>query len=244
MPSWANGTDPWAQKLVLAMACLSLAISVAVFIAYCRGGHRRAEKVGTYYTMFAIGWVSYQDFLGFVYDYKLMRMIVHRQLDSLGPRRRRLLQLQEQRQQQGHVGMVLRPKHPIRRLLRQGQVQLGLPPPELVPHLHHHRGRRRGHQHPALQHRLLPILLQAPPAQVHGRPRPRSLRPLSRPASLTVRPQHAWLPSLSKLCRRSHDPGHVPAQVASPEPVRLVASPRPGQLWQPFQHQREEHLYP
>ncbi|KAM0450338.1 hypothetical protein ACHAPV_004007 [Trichoderma viride] len=56
MPSWANGTDPWAQKLVLSMACLSLAISVAVFIGYCRGGHRRAEKVGTYYTMFAIGW--------------------------------------------------------------------------------------------------------------------------------------------------------------------------------------------
>ncbi|KAH6606600.1 hyphal anastamosis-8 [Trichoderma cornu-damae] len=56
MPSWANGTDPWAQKLVLAMATLSLAISILVFVAYCRGGHRRAEKVGTYYTMFAIGW--------------------------------------------------------------------------------------------------------------------------------------------------------------------------------------------
>ncbi|PTB81595.1 hypothetical protein M440DRAFT_1459722 [Trichoderma longibrachiatum ATCC 18648] len=57
MPSWAAGTDPWAQKLVLAMACLSLAISVLVFVAYCRGGHRRAEKVGTYYTIFAIGWL-------------------------------------------------------------------------------------------------------------------------------------------------------------------------------------------
>ncbi|KAM6488487.1 hypothetical protein HDV62DRAFT_28709 [Trichoderma sp. SZMC 28011] len=56
MPSWANGTNPWAQKLVLAMACVSLAISVLVFVAYCRGGHRRAEKVGTYYTIFAIGW--------------------------------------------------------------------------------------------------------------------------------------------------------------------------------------------
>ncbi|KAK5990359.1 hypothetical protein PT974_08626 [Cladobotryum mycophilum] len=56
MPAWAVGTDPWAQKLVLAMACLSLGISVIVFAAYCRGGHRRAEKVGTYYTMFAIGW--------------------------------------------------------------------------------------------------------------------------------------------------------------------------------------------
>lgn len=56
MPSWAQNTKSWPQKLVLAMACVSLTACVVVFIAYCRGGHRRAEKVGTYYTMFAIGW--------------------------------------------------------------------------------------------------------------------------------------------------------------------------------------------
>lgn len=57
MPSWAEGTDTWPQKLVLAMACVSLFACILVFLAYCRGGHRRAEKVATYYTMFAIGWV-------------------------------------------------------------------------------------------------------------------------------------------------------------------------------------------
>ncbi|KAJ6786325.1 hypothetical protein PWT90_11161 [Aphanocladium album] len=56
MPSWAQNTKSWPQKLVLGMACVSLTACVVVFIAYCRGGHRRAEKVGTYYTMFAIGW--------------------------------------------------------------------------------------------------------------------------------------------------------------------------------------------
>lgn len=56
MPSWAEGTDSWPQKLVLAMACVSLLACIIVFLAYCRGGHRRAEKVSTYYTMFAIGW--------------------------------------------------------------------------------------------------------------------------------------------------------------------------------------------
>ncbi|GKT98619.1 hypothetical protein FLAG1_00603 [Fusarium langsethiae] len=56
MPSWAKNTNSWPQKLVLAMACVSLLACIIVFIAYCRGGHRRAEKVGTYYTMFAIGW--------------------------------------------------------------------------------------------------------------------------------------------------------------------------------------------
>lgn len=56
MPPWANGTDTWPQKLVMAMACVSLVACMFVFLAYCRGGHRRAEKVSTYYTMFAIGW--------------------------------------------------------------------------------------------------------------------------------------------------------------------------------------------
>lgn len=56
MPSWAQGTNAWPQKLVLAMACVSLFACIMVFVGYCRGGHKRAEKVNTYYTMFAIGW--------------------------------------------------------------------------------------------------------------------------------------------------------------------------------------------
>ena len=58
MPAWAKNTDTWPQKLVLAMACVSLIACILVFLAYCRGGHKREEKVSTYYTMFAIGWVS------------------------------------------------------------------------------------------------------------------------------------------------------------------------------------------
>ncbi|KAF4983007.1 hypothetical protein FZEAL_1479 [Fusarium zealandicum] len=56
LPSWSEDTKTWPQKLVLGMACVSLTACIIVFAAYCRGGHRRAEKVGTYYTMFAIGW--------------------------------------------------------------------------------------------------------------------------------------------------------------------------------------------
>jgi hypothetical protein len=54
--SWAKDTNTWPQKLVLAMSCVSLLTCILVFLAYCRGGHKRAEKVATYYTMFAIGW--------------------------------------------------------------------------------------------------------------------------------------------------------------------------------------------
>ncbi|GAB0131628.1 hyphal anastamosis 8 [Epichloe bromicola] len=55
---WAPNTQQtaWPQKLTLSMACVSLFACILVFVAYCRGGHKRATKVNTYYTMFAIGW--------------------------------------------------------------------------------------------------------------------------------------------------------------------------------------------
>ncbi|KAG6009497.1 hypothetical protein E4U21_002133 [Claviceps maximensis] len=55
---WAPNTQDsaWPQKLTLSMACLSLFACILVFFAYCRGGHKRATKVNTYYTMFGIGW--------------------------------------------------------------------------------------------------------------------------------------------------------------------------------------------
>lgn len=56
LPAWAHDTNAWPQKVVLACACVSLLICVGVFVGYCRGGHQRAEKVGVYYTMFAVGW--------------------------------------------------------------------------------------------------------------------------------------------------------------------------------------------
>jgi len=56
LPAWASNTNSWPQKVVLACSCVTLAICVLVFIMYCRGGHRRAEKVGVYYTLFAVAW--------------------------------------------------------------------------------------------------------------------------------------------------------------------------------------------
>ncbi|OHE95792.1 hypothetical protein CORC01_08933 [Colletotrichum orchidophilum] len=56
LPSWAEGTAVWPQVLVITMSSISLAVCIGVLLAYCRGGHQRAEKVSTYYTLFAIGW--------------------------------------------------------------------------------------------------------------------------------------------------------------------------------------------
>ncbi|CAD6503936.1 BgTH12-05679 [Blumeria graminis f. sp. triticale] len=54
LPPWATGTKTWPQVLVLAISCTSLSFCIIIFWSYYRGGHRRAEKVAVYYTLFAI----------------------------------------------------------------------------------------------------------------------------------------------------------------------------------------------
>jgi hypothetical protein len=54
LPAWAEGSNPWAQYLLLGLACFSLFACLIVFWGYWKGGHRRAEKVTVYYTTFSI----------------------------------------------------------------------------------------------------------------------------------------------------------------------------------------------
>ncbi|KAI0483110.1 hypothetical protein GGR56DRAFT_670910 [Xylariaceae sp. FL0804] len=56
LPAWAEGSQVWPQYLVLGASCVNLLICILIFVGYCRGGHYRAEKVGVYYTLFAVGW--------------------------------------------------------------------------------------------------------------------------------------------------------------------------------------------
>lgn len=58
LPAWGNGST-WPQITVLVIACVSLLFSIVVIAAYCRGGHKRAEKVAVYYTMFAVGYFMF-----------------------------------------------------------------------------------------------------------------------------------------------------------------------------------------
>jgi hypothetical protein len=55
LPAWATGTQTWPQYVVLATSCVSLAFCLLVFYSYWKGGHKRAEKSGVYYTIFAVG---------------------------------------------------------------------------------------------------------------------------------------------------------------------------------------------
>lgn len=59
LPPWAPAQKLWPQIVVLSIACVSLLFSIIVIVAYCRGGHKRAEKVAVYYTMFAVGWFMF-----------------------------------------------------------------------------------------------------------------------------------------------------------------------------------------
>jgi hypothetical protein len=54
LPPWAQGTNPWPQYLLLTLACVSLFACLVVFWAYWKGGHKRAEKIAVYYTIFSV----------------------------------------------------------------------------------------------------------------------------------------------------------------------------------------------
>ncbi|TQS35149.1 hypothetical protein Golomagni_04439 [Golovinomyces magnicellulatus] len=54
LPAWATGTRIWPQAFVLVIACISLIFCIAIFWNYFRGGHRKAEKVAVYYTLFTV----------------------------------------------------------------------------------------------------------------------------------------------------------------------------------------------
>ncbi|KAI1827998.1 hypothetical protein F4861DRAFT_237249 [Xylaria intraflava] len=56
LPPWAPHTQLWPQILVLSVSGVNLIFSLLIFVGYLRGGHNRAEKVGVYYTLFAVGW--------------------------------------------------------------------------------------------------------------------------------------------------------------------------------------------
>lgn len=59
LPAWADGAKTWPQYVVLATSCVSLALCLIVFWNYWRGGHRRAEKVAVYYTLFAVAFFMF-----------------------------------------------------------------------------------------------------------------------------------------------------------------------------------------
>src|SRR6201995_3426 len=54
LPAWAPSGKTWPQIVLLVIACISLFTCMIVFYGYWRGGHRRAEKVAVYYTLFAV----------------------------------------------------------------------------------------------------------------------------------------------------------------------------------------------
>jgi hypothetical protein len=59
LPPWAQGQKTWPQITVLVIACISLAFCLLVFWNYWRGGHKKAEKVAVYYTLFAVGFFMF-----------------------------------------------------------------------------------------------------------------------------------------------------------------------------------------
>lgn len=59
LPPWAKNTATWPQITLLVIACISLLFSIIIIYAYFRSGHKRAEKVAVYYTVFAVAFFAF-----------------------------------------------------------------------------------------------------------------------------------------------------------------------------------------
>ena len=59
LPPWAPHQKTWPQITLLSIACVSLAMSLVIFYAYWKGGHRRAEKAAIYYTVFSVAFFTF-----------------------------------------------------------------------------------------------------------------------------------------------------------------------------------------
>lgn len=54
LPPWAANQQTWPQILLLSISCVSLFSCLIVFWGYWRGGHKKAEKVAVWYSVYAV----------------------------------------------------------------------------------------------------------------------------------------------------------------------------------------------
>jgi hypothetical protein len=169
-PPWAQGQKTWPQITVLVFACISLAFCLLIFWNYWRGGHRKAEKVAVYSTLFVVGF-----FIFSIVMWTIAAAILQQSKNSghgkdmwgwscVDNDRRELFQEEVDyvlvcKMQVSYPSNTLRTQ-----LTNVTELVLGLLPHRNCPGMHH------GHP---VRHSVLQILLQATPTQVHGCPRPR-----------------------------------------------------------------------
>lgn len=190
LPAWASDTPLWPQILLLVIASISLIFCVGVFYGYFRGGHKRAEKVAVYYTVFSVFFFAFS-----IIMWAVGAAVLQNSKNNSGNQdmwgwacvdneRRELFQ------NDVSYSLVCRMQVSIFILETAPELKTNNPS-GLVPRLLHHRNRRRDPRNCHLRRGLLPLLVQAQAPQVNGRPRQSPLRPLPRPTPLSIRPEHS-----------------------------------------------------
>jgi len=226
LPAWAQGISTWPQITLLCVACISLFMSVLVFHGYWRGGHRRAEKVAVYYSIFAVAFFTFS-----IVMWATAAAVLHQSKAngnghdmwgwSCNDNTRRTLF-----QEEVHYTLICRLQVNNTTMPfflfcapRSMDCYANRSPVELVPRLRYHRNRHRNNHNRNLRHSLLPLLLPTPSPQEHGNARPCQVRPLPGPVALPIRAQHTRLrPHVGTRGRLQ--PNVLPAMGTKPERSR------------------------
>lgn len=125
--------------------------------------------------------------------YHLRRWFLHVQQRDVGRWCRHPPRLKGKRQWPGYLGLVLQGQQETATLPGPSSLCFNMPSSKLESHLLCHRSCCGDNHNRHLRNRLLPVLLQEPPEEEHGRARQSPLRPLPCATENSERPKHTWL---------------------------------------------------
>jgi hypothetical protein len=125
--------------------------------------------------------------------YHLRRRFLHVQQRDVGRWRRHPPWRKNKRQRPRSLGLVLQRQQETATLPAASSLCFNMPPSKLESHLLCHRSRCGDNHNRHLRNRLLPLLLQEPPEEEHGRARQSPLRPLPCATENSERPKYTWL---------------------------------------------------
>ena len=201
---WAKNQQIWPQIVLLSIACVSLVACIAIFYAYWKGGHRRAEKATIYYTVFSVIFFTFSIVIWAIGAGVLNQAKKDGNGQDMWGWSCKEGKRKEIFKEEVDYDLVCRLQVSFT-LLSSLYRSCAHNPAELGIDLRLHRNHRGNHYHRHLCHCLLPILFKATSSQVHGRAGQCSQGPLPCPTPHAIGTKHAWLsenPNVGHLSRK------------------------------------------
>ena len=163
---WAAQQKTWPQVTLLTIACISLAMSLGIFYAYWKGGHKRAEKAAIYYTVFSVAFFTFS-----IVMWAIGAAILNSSKQNGGGKDMWGWSCKDGKRKdvfQNDVNYALICRLQVSTACTPSFQWILIRCTELVSHLCLHRDHCRTYYNRHLRHYLLPLLFEAKTYEIHG----------------------------------------------------------------------------